>query len=415
MFALSRPFRSAEQPSADLPPTRPGARASSRPPLGGEEITRRVSLPVALDRAIEARREVTGESRDESIAALLRSALRGTDEGEAPPWASALVSALEAQGSKEAVTTPQAMPDAGELASVAARLSDIATHHRGWLDAHHATLDETHKATGTAVEDLKGFATTAQQVHTALTRLQSSVEKAAAAEQAIIAKSMAEAAKATQAQLDAARAQVEAAQTCMKEFQATHETHMSGLRGHIDRYRRLLRLTPTVAVSIVVVASLLGVVTSIVFVPTFQKFTEDAFVQRVVDPTVREEIKKSFVVLREENDKQTKDFFDLEHERFEKFAKHYRGQIANLKGDKVRLAEEKQRAFTAYNEAKTSAFEWENHAKNLEAENARLKKKGGPFGCGVIGSSASGAAPFALFLSPLALVLFACMRRKTRI
>jgi len=414
MFALPRPFRSPEQPSSDLPQARLGARASSRPLPAGEEITRRVSLPAALDRAIEARREVTGESRDEAVAVLLRSALRGAEDGEAPPWASALVSALEVQGSREAVTTPQAMPDTGELAAVAARLSDLATHHRGWLDAHHAALDETHKATGAAVEDLKGFAHTATQVESGLSRLQSSVERASAAQQAIIAKSMAEAARATQAQLDAARAQVEAAQAQMAEFQEAQATHMSGLRGHIDRYRRLLRLTPTVSVSIVAVAVVLGVVTSIVFVPTFQKFTEDAFVQRVVAPTVREEIKKSFAVLKTESEAQTKAFFDLEHERFEKFAQHYRAQIANLKGDKVRLAEEKQRAFSAYNEAKNSAFEWENHARSLEAENARLKKKSGPFGCGVIGSSASGAAPLALFLSPLALVLFSSMRRRTR-
>jgi MYXO-CTERM domain-containing protein len=158
----------------------------------------------------------------------------------------------------------------------------------------------------------------------------------------------------------------------------------------------------------------LGVVTSIVFVPTFQKFTEDAFVQRVVAPTVREEIKKSFAVIKTENDAQAKAFFDLEHERFEKFAQQYRKQIESLKGDKVRLAEESQRTFTAYNEAKKNAYEWESFARNLEAENAKLKKKSGPFGCGVVGSTASGAAPIALFLSPLALTLFARMRRRKR-
>jgi hypothetical protein len=378
-------------------------------------VTRRVSLPLALDRAIEARRDVTGESRDEAIAFLLCSALRGTGDGEPPPWAAALVSALEAFGPREAATAPvapQAAPDTFELAACASRLSEIATNHRSWLAAHHAALDETHRAAGAAVEDFKGFAATAMQVQTALSRLQTSVERAAEAEQALIARSMAEASQATQAQLDAARVQIVACQAQMLEFQEAHQTHLTGLRGHIDRYRRLLRLTPTVAVSIVAVAAALSVVTSIVFVPSFQKFSEGEFVLRVVAPTVREEIQKSFAVLKTENDAQAKAFFALENERFEKFASHYRRQIEGLRGDKARLSDEKQRAVLSYNEAIGLAKEWKSHAQNLEAENARLKKKSGVFSCGVVGESAFGATPLALILSPLALILFARWRRR---
>jgi hypothetical protein len=170
-----------------------------------------------------------------------------------------------------------------------------------------------------------------------------------------------------------------------------------------------------VAVSFVGVACIIAVVISLYLVPTFQKFSEDEFVQRQIAPVVREEIKKSFAVLRTEQEAQTKAFFELENERFEKFATHYRKQIDSLKGDKAVLADENQKLILAYNTAINHNAQWEKHAKNLESENANLKKNRLERMCGSIGVAGVGSTSFALLLLPLFFALASECARRTRV
>lgn len=418
MFALPRPFRTPESPSSDLSSTRSGARAgATRTPPEGGEVTRRVSLPAGLDRAIEAMREVTGASRDESIAALLRSGLRGTDEGagEPPPWAAAIVSALEAFGPRDAATTPGALlapPDMDELSAAATRLAEIAERHRTWLGEHQAALDETYRATGSAVADLREFAHRTEEVRLGLSAVLAAVEGTAERQRATLAKALSEATTQAKEQLALASAQVAAAQEQMREFEEARAVHLEGLKGHVERYRRALRLTPTLAVSFVGVACVIAVVTSIVFVPSFQKFSEDEFVQRQIAPVIREEVKKSFEVLRAENDKTTQDFFALEQERFEKFAAHYRKQIASLKGDKAAMADENQRLSRAFNEQLSVNAAWKKHAADLQKENDKYTKSYLQRACGSIGSTGAGSSSLALLLAPLVLIFLVRSSRR---
>jgi len=345
-------FCSPEQPSSGPALARPGARAFVRSSAGGEDVTRRVCLPGALDKAIEARRDVTGESRDEAITSLLRTALRGGEE-ERPA---------------------EVKPDLGELSAAAVTLSEIAKQHRAWLLEHHATLDETHRAASGAVTDLQEFALETRQVREGLSVLARAVELASEQQRATIAQVLSEATAKAQEQLALSQTQVEAAQVQMREFEEAHATHLNGLKGHIARYRRRLRLTPTVAVSFVGIACVIAVVTSLFFVPTFQKFTEEQFVQTQVAPVVREEIVKSFTLLRTENEAKTKEFFELENARFEKFASHYRKQIDSLSRDKVSLLEENQKLSGAYKDAYKASIEWKNLAQDIKRENVELKK-----------------------------------------
>jgi phage-related tail protein len=386
-------FHSPEHPSNAPFPAR-GKLRPTRPSSGqADEVTRRVSLPRALDKAIEARRDLTGESRDEAIASLLRTAFRGGEE-ERPT----------------AVT-----PDLGELSAVAVALSETATQHRAWLSEHHAALDETHRAASGAVADLREFAAATHEVRSGLSTVLSAVEGTAEAQRKAIAQALREATGKAQEQLDLAQRQVASAQAQISEFEEARSLHLEGLKGHIERYRRILRLTPTVAVSFVGVACVLAVVTSLYFVPTFQKFSEDEFVQRQIAPVVRDEIKKSFEVLRTEQEAQTKEFFALENERFEKFAAHYRKQIESLKGDKASLADENQKLIRAYNTAIAHNAQWEEYGKKLESENANLKKPRLERLCGSIGADGVGSTSLALLLLPLMLVLVSRYSRRKRV
>ncbi len=392
------PFRtlaicSPEQPSSGPSLARPSARAVLRPSAVGEEVIRRVSLPGALDKAIEARRDVTGESRDEAIASLLRAALRGG--GEEKP---------------EAVT-----PDLGELSAAAVALSEITRGHRAWLLEHHATLDETHRAASGAITDLQEFAATTREIRSGLSAVLRAIEITAEKERTTIAHALQEATGKAQEQLELARNQVASAQAQISAFEEARSLHLEGLKGHIERYRRLLKLTPTVAVSFVGVACVLAVLVSIVFVPTFQKFTEDAFVQRQIAPVVRDEIKKSFEVLRSENEAQTKAFFDLENERFEKFATHYRKQIDSLKGDKIALADENKNLTRLSNATTALNEQWKKYAQSLESENASLKKTPLKRMCGSLGEESSGRASLGLLLLPLVLVFASQYSRQKRV
>jgi hypothetical protein len=350
---------------------------------------------------------VTSETRDEVIASLLRSGLRGEGDGEAPPWVAAVVASLEAQGPRVAP------PDTDELSAAAARLAEISSWHQAWLTEHQAALEETHRATGGAVADLSEFAHRTQDVRSGLSAVLSSVQDAAEKQRTTIARALSEATTQAQEQLVLARAQVQTAQEQMREFEEARAVHLEGLKAHVERYRRALRLTPTVAVSFVGVACVIAVVTSIVFVPSFQKFSEDEFVQRQVAPVVREEIKKSFEVLRSENEKMTKEFFDLEQARFDKFEAHYSKQIEALRGDKASLAAENQKLRGAYSETVIENNKWRAYAENLKQENADLKKTRLERMCGSIGTLGGGSSSLALFLAPLALVLLLrCTRRR---
>lgn len=363
--------RSPDLPSAGAPSGRPGARTGVRGVAGDEEVLRRVSLPASLDRAIEARREVTGESRDEAMASLLRSALRGEDGANEPAdFVASVVAALEARGPQGGAL----VPDLDELAAATARLAEITTRHQAWLSKHHAALDETQRAAQGAAGDLCEFATRTKEVQSLLAAVHSSLASMVESQQEATARALSEATAAASEQLVLARAQVESAQVQMREFEETRAVHLEGLKAHVARYRLALRLTPTVAVTIVGVACVLAVVTSIVFVPTYQKFREDAFVQTQVAPVVRDEIAKSFALLRAENEKQAKEFFELEGARFEKFASHYKSQIETLKGSKAALAEEKQTLAAAYQDAVKAADQWKDLAHELDRENAKLKK-----------------------------------------
>lgn len=347
-LALCSPEQSSSAPSQ----VRPGPRSINRPLVSNEEVTRRVSLPAALDKAIEARRDVTGESRDEVIVSLLRTALRGKEE-EAP------------------VGEPI---DLDALCEAAIRLSEISRDHRAWLSEHHAALDETHRAASGAVTDLREFASTTREVRSGLADVLCAVESAAEKQRATIAHALRDATGKAQEQLDRAQMQVASAQAQISAFEDARSLHLEGLNGHIERYRRILRLTPTLAVSFVGVACVIAVVTSLFFVPTFQKFSEDEFVQSQIAPVIQEEIKKSFEMLRTENETQTKAFFELENARFEKFAVHYRKHIDSLKGDKATLANEHQKLIRAYNSIAEANTEWKKHAAALESENAKLQK-----------------------------------------
>jgi hypothetical protein len=359
---------------------------------------------------------VTGETRDEVIASLLRSGLRGEGDGEAPPWVASVVAALETQGPRVASRAPGALPappDTDELSAAALLLAEITEGHRAWLTEHQAALEETHRAAGCAVADLREFAHRTQDVRSGLSAVLLAVQDAAEKQRTTIARALAEATTQAQEQLALARSQVQTAQEQMREFEEARAVHLEGLKAHVERYRRALRLTPTVAVSFVGVACVIAVVTSIVFVPSFQKFSEDQFVLRLVAPVVREEIKKSFEILRAENEKMTKEFFDLEQARFDKFEAHYRKQIEALRGDKANLVAENQNLRGAYSEKVAETRKWQAYAENLKQENDKLTKSALQRACGSIGTSEGGSTSLALLLVPLTLVLSQrCSRRR---
>jgi hypothetical protein len=394
------PFRTLAPRSPDMPskasfPARGGLRHTRPSRSEAQEVKRRVSLPGALDKAIESLRDVTGESRDEAIVSLLRTALRGRGE--------------------EQERQAEVIPDLGELSAAVVALSETAKQHRAWLSQHHGALDETHRAASGAVADLREFATATVDVRSGLSTVLFAVEGTAEAQRKIITQALREATGKAQEQLDLAQRQVASAQAQISEFEEARSLHLEGLKRHIERYRRILRLTPTVAVSFVGVACILAMVTSLYFVPTFQKFSEDEFVQRQIAPVVREEMKKTFEMLRTEQEAQTKAFFALENERFEKFAAHYRKQIESLKGDKASLADENQKLVRAYNTVLDHNGQWEKYSKKLESENASLKKPGLGKLCGSIGADGVGSTSLALFLLPLVLVWVSRYSRRKRV
>jgi len=122
---------------------------------GGEgEVLRRVSFPAALDRALEARLAVTGETRDEALASLLMGGLLAQPQGE-PPWLSRTAEVLEerlaaardafASQIVESVEATKAV-DTGISAALSRfngavqQVSTLSRSHQAWLSSYESSL-----------------------------------------------------------------------------------------------------------------------------------------------------------------------------------------------------------------------------------------------------------------------------------
>jgi hypothetical protein len=388
---------------------------------------RYLSLSKDLDELLSARLNVFSGSRDELIETLIKQAILLNPE--------ALRERIEEVCQNLRVEVKSAQGDMLEKLSYVSEIiprlnegthkafdsfvhavnetSGLTKRHEAWLLKHHQNLEETYTSTEKAAQVMKESADDWENSREILKKLETELEGFYQREKEISKRAFLLLTHEVQKELLATKSQVEKLNEVVAPFLKTQDEILTGLRDQTQKYKKILSLTPTVAVSFVGVACVLAVVTSLYFVPTFERFSEKEFLETRIYPVVREEMTKSFSLIRAENDQLMKAFIDLERDRFDKFAEHYRKQIGSLKADRLALLEKSEALSKEYNLTVETLQKWKEHSKNLESENASLKKNlsKGSF-CGVVaGGSDSSSSSAVLLFVPLFLGMYFLVRR----
>ena len=293
-------------------------------------------------------------------------------------------------------------------------LEERAEKEERLLLEHQRHLSEVMLTAEKATLDLKGMAESVeiQGVREDLQRFSQEIGSLRGEQRQVLGSAVKEIERQTRVHLERAKDVIERSQDEIEKFEKKYSVAQKEISSVVDRVQRGLKLTPTVALCVVLVGCCLAVLTSLFFLPTFEKFKSDLLIQQTVTPVIRSEIQSAFAKMREENQASLKSFYELEQDRFEKFAQKYRGRIEVLTDEKVAVQRELQRVTQIANNNSS-------YASDLEKEIKRLNSKRS---CGVISeaefvseeaSKKGSKVGFALLISPLLLgILFALKSQK---
>ena len=301
--------------------------------------------------------------------------------------------------------------------SVLKLLEERAEKEERLLLEHQRHLSEVMLTAEKATLDLKGLADSVEikRVRNELLRFSEEITSLKLEQRQVLGSAVKEIERQTREHLSQAKTVIERSANEIEKFELQYTVHQKEISSVVDRVRNGLKLTPTVALSVVLVGCSLAVLTSLFFLPTFEKFKSDVLIDQTVTPVIRSEIQSAFAKMRDENQVSLKSFYDLEQDRFEKFAQKYRGRIEVLADEKVALQRELQRVTQIANSNSSYASKLEKEIKQLNSKSR----------CGVISEAEFGSQEaskkgskvgFALLISPLFLgVFFVLKSRKFQI
>lgn len=254
-----------------------------------------------------------------------------------------------------------------------------------------------------ATEDLKSLCESVElaKVQQELRDFSQSLEELKASHTYILSAAVEDIVRQTKETLVQTNFVVERSRAGIEDFERQYASHQKEIETVVERVKRGLKITPTVALSIVGVSCTLAIFLSVHFIPTFEKYQSEKLIQETISPVLRSEIQTAFEKMRIENQEILKSYAQSEQKHFEDFSKKYRGTIQGLIDDKVVLKREIERVTAIANRN----FD---ERKYLETEVEKLKS--GKI-CGVI--SGNNFVPekayrtgFVLLLSPLFIFIF---------
>lgn len=295
--------------------------------------------------------------------------------------------------------------------SVLKTLEERAEKEQRFLLEHQQHLSEVMLTAEKATLDLKGMTESVEimRVRDDLLRFAEEITALKREQKQVLGTAVKEIERQTREHLERAKTVIERSADGIEKFEQCYSAHQKEVSSVVDRVQKGLKLTPTVALSVVLVGCSLAVLTSLFFVPTFEKFKSDMLIQQTVTPVIRSEIQSAFAKMRDENQASLKSFYDSEQDRFEKFAQKYRGRIDVLSDEKLALEKEVQRVTDIANNNST-------YATHLEKEVKRLNSKSN---CGVISEAEFGSKKssekgskvgFALLVSPLLFAILSVLK-----
>lgn len=297
--------------------------------------------------------------------------------------------------------------------SVLKMLEERAEKEERLFLEHQQHLSEVMLTAEKATLDLKGMADSVEikRVRDDLLRFSEEITSLKVEQRQFLGSAVREIERQTREHLNQAKTVIERSRDEIEKFEQQYGVHRKEISSVVDRVRNGLKLTPTIALSIVLVGCSLAVLTSLFFVPTFEKFQSNVLIEQTVTPVIRSEIQSAFAKMREENHASLKSFYDLEQDRFEKFAQKYRGKIEVLADEKVALQRELQRVTEIANSNSSYASDLEKKIKRLNSKSS----------CGVISKAEFGSEEasrngskvgFALLVSPLLLAIFFVLKSR---
>jgi hypothetical protein len=297
--------------------------------------------------------------------------------------------------------------------SVLRMLEERAEKEERFLLEHQQHLSEVMLTAEKATLDLKGMADSVEikRVRDDLLRFSGELASLKIEQRQVLGSAVKEIERQTREHLDRVKTVIERSAEEIEKFEQQYSAHQKEISAVVDRVQKGLKLTPTVALSVVLVGCSLAVLTSLFFLPTFEKFKSDVLIEQTVTPVIRSEIQSAFAKMRDENQSSLKSFYDSEQDRFEKFAQKYRGRIDVLSDEKVALQRELQRVTQIANSNSS-------YASNLEKEIKRLNSKSS---CGVISEAEFGSEKssengskvgFALLVSPLLFAILSVLKNQ---
>jgi hypothetical protein len=297
--------------------------------------------------------------------------------------------------------------------SVLRMLEERAEKEERFLLEHQQHLSEVMLTAEKATLDLKGMADSVEikRVRDDLLRFSGELASLKIEQRQVLGSAVKEIERQTREHLDRVKTVIERSAEEIEKFEQQYSAHQKKISAVVDRVQKGLKLTPTVALSVVLVGCSLAVLTSLFFLPTFEKFKSDVLIEQTVTPVIRSEIQSAFAKMRDENQSSLKSFYDSEQDRFEKFAQKYRGRIDVLSDEKVALQRELQRVTQIANSNSS-------YASNLEKEIKRLNSKSS---CGVISKAEFGSEKssengskvgFALLVSPLLFAILSVLKNQ---
>lgn len=292
-------------------------------------------------------------------------------------------------------------------------LEERAEKEERFLLEHQQHLSEVMLTAEKATQDLRGMADSVEikRVRDDLLRFSRELASLKIEQRQVLGSAVKEIERQTREHLDRVKTVIERSAEEIEKFEQQYSAHQKEISTVVDRVQKGLKLTPTVALSIVLVGCSLAILTSLFFIPTFEKFKSDVLIEQTVTPVIRSEIQSAFAKMRDENQSSLKSFYESEQDRFEKFAQKYRGRIDVLSDEKVALQRELQRVTQIANSNSS-------YASNLEKEIKRLNSKSS---CGVISEAEFGSEDtskkgskvgLALLVSPLLLTILSVLKSR---
>lgn len=277
------------------------------------------------------------------------------------------------------------------------------------LAESQAKLSEVMLTAEKATEDLKSLCESVElaEVQKELREFSRSLEEMKASHTYILSAAVEDIVRQTKDTLLQTSFVIERARAEIDGFESQYSFHQKEIETVVERVKRGLKITPTVALSVVGVSCTLAILVSVHFIPTFEKYQSEKLISETITPVLKSEIQTAFEKMRVENQEVLNSYARSEQQHFEDFSKKYRGRIQGLIDEKIALKKEIERVTRIANENFDTSKYYEKEIQNLKSGKT----------CGVISGNNSTSRKayktgFFLLLSPMFIWIFLYLKRR---